>query len=162
MIQYKLMNYDIYTDGACLRNPGYGGVGFVVYRNGNIEKTFAQGYTHTTNNRMELRAVIAVLKKYSNKKDKITIWTDSIYVKNGVTQWMSTWVKNDWISKSSGKKMLVKNTDLWKQIYSLKSKNIKYRWVKAHSNNEGNELADKLAREAAEYGPFINDVGYDK
>ena len=108
------MEYEVYTDGSCKGNPGPGGIGAVVYRDGSIVETYSQGYYRTTNNRMELRAVIEVLKKYGNV-DKITVWTDSEYVRKGITQWMDGWKRNGWARMEGGRRKPVKNVDLWEQ-----------------------------------------------
>ena len=150
------MKYEVYTDGSCLGNPGRGGTGAVVYLDGVVDHTFSQGYEKTTNNRMELLAVIKVLEKF-NDKENVEIWTDSEYVQKGITMWINNWKKNNWISSS---KKPVKNKDLWELLDELNKPNVKYHWIKGHSNEEGNETADSLARCAAERGPFIVDPGY--
>ena len=153
------MEYTVYTDGSCKGNPGRGGIGAVVYLDGVQVYTFSQGYCETTNNRMELMAVIFVLGKYANVED-ITIWTDSEYVRKGVTEWLDGWKKNGWMRNEGGRKKPVKNADLWKKLDELNKKHIKYRWVKGHSNEEGNETADSLATCSSTRGPFIRDEGF--
>ena len=156
------MKYVAYTDGSCRGNPGVGGIGAVVYLDGVEDYTFSQGYYNTTNNRMELMAVIFVLEKYADVKD-ITIWTDSEYVRKGITEWMKTWKKNNWMrSGRNNKKVSVKNVDLWKKLDELNKDYIEYRWVKGHSNEVGNETADDLATCASARGPFIHDEGFIK
>ena len=139
------MKYTIYTDGACSGNPGPGGWGAVIFDEKKKQQNISGKVKDTTNNRMELMAPIMALKKIKSKSD-ITIFTDSIYVKNGITEWIKKWKKNDW--KNSNKKA-VKNKDLWIKLDDLCQKNIvQWKWVKGHSNNEYNNLADVLATEA--------------
>ena len=144
------MDVTIYTDGSCFGNPGPGGWGAVILFE-NFKKKIFGGEKKTTNNRMELTATIKAIefcniykkeKKLSLKK--IKIYTDSIYVKNGITIWINKWEKNDW--KTTDKKD-VKNIDLWKKLKSLeKDKAIEWNWVKGHSYNQMNDLADQLAK----------------
>ena len=150
------MKYEIYTDGSCLGNPGRGGLGAVVYLNGVENYTFSQGFEYTTNNRMELLAVITVLEKYGDQED-IEIWTDSMYVKDGITRWLKSWKEKGW-KKADGKG--IKNKDLWEKLDSVNRLHIKYNWIKGHSNEVGNETADALAVMASNRGPFIKDEGY--
>ena len=135
----------IYTDGSCLENPGNGGWAAIINDNGNIKK-ISGNEKSTTNNRMELVAPINALKNIDTK-DEIEIYTDSQYVKLGITEWINTWVKNNW---QTSKKEKVKNKDLWLDLYNLnKSLNIKWIWVKAHAGNLINEEVDLLAKKAA-------------
>ena len=135
----------IYTDGSCLSNPGNGGWAAIINIDGEIKK-ISGNEKNTTNNRMELMAPINALK-YINSKDQIEIFTDSKYVKNGITEWINTWVLNNW--KTSNKED-VKNKDLWIELYKLnKSLNVKWNWVKAHAGDTLNEEVDILAKEAA-------------
>ena len=139
------MKFKIYTDGACSGNPGPGGWGAVIFDKENNQKNISGNEKNTTNNRMELFAAIMALKKIKINSD-IVIYTDSIYVKNGITEWMKKWKKNGW--KNANKKP-VKNKDLWVVLNNLtKKKSIVWKWVKAHAGNRLNELADKLATEA--------------
>ena len=139
------MKYTIYTDGACSGNPGPGGWGAVIFDQDKKQKNISGNEKNTTNNRMELMAPIMALKKIKSKSD-IVIFTDSIYVKNGITEWIKKWEKNGW--KSSNKKA-VKNKDLWIKLNDLCQKNkVLWKWVKGHSNNKYNNLADELATEA--------------
>ncbi|MEC9206282.1 MAG: ribonuclease HI [Pseudomonadota bacterium] len=139
----------LFTDGACSGNPGPGGWGAVIINEGKIQK-FSGGELNTTNNRMELQAAIEGIKKSLNA-NKIILYTDSKYLKDGITIWVSNWRKNNWLTSS---KKPVKNKDLWIQLDALNSNlNISWRWVKAHQNSnteetELNNLADTLAREA--------------
>ena len=139
------MKYTIYTDGACSGNPGPGGWGAVIFDEQKEQYDISGKEKNTTNNRMELVAPIMALKKIKSKSD-ITIFTDSIYVKNGITEWIKKWKKNDW--KNSNKKA-VKNKDLWIKLNDLCQKNkVQWKWIKGHSNNKYNNLADDLATEA--------------
>ena len=135
----------IYTDGSCLSNPGNGGWAAIININGEIKK-ISGNEKNTTNNRMELMAPINALKNM-NPKDQIEIFTDSKYVKNGITEWINTWVLNNW---KTSKKEDVKNKDLWIELYKLnQSLNVKWNWVKAHAGDPLNEEVDMLAKEAA-------------
>ena len=139
------MNCTIYTDGACSGNPGPGGWGAVIFDERQKQNNISGAVKDTTNNRMELMAPIMALKKIKTKSD-ITIFTDSTYVKNGITEWIKKWEKNGW--KNSNKKP-VKNKDLWIKLNDLCQKNkITWKWVKGHSNNKYNTLADELATQA--------------
>ena len=133
----------IYTDGACSGNPGPGGWG-VLMRAGEHKKELCGGELDTTNNRMEMMAVIealSALKKYSSVK----IYTDSKYVLQGITEWMDGWKANNW--KTASKKP-VKNKDLWQRIDTLvQAHNVEFVWVKGHAGDPGNERADELARQ---------------
>jgi len=137
---------DIYTDGACSGNPGPGGWGVLIQLDDkNIE--LSGGDNETTNNRMELMAAIIALEEI-NKDYKINLYTDSNYVKDGITSWISNWKKNSW--KTANKKD-VKNKDLWIRLdAAIKGKDISWIWVKGHAGNAGNEQADYLARSALE------------
>ena len=138
---------DIYTDGACLGNPGPGGWAFIIkYRNGNI-KEFSGSEKYTTNNKMELTAAIKAIK-YFKKKIIINIYTDSKYLKDGITIWIKKWKLNGW--KTSNKKN-VKNSDLWKLLEEkIQNHEIHWMWVKGHDENIFNEKADMLAKKAIE------------
>ena len=139
------MKYKIYTDGACSGNPGPGGWGAVIFDNNNKQKNISGSVKNTTNNRMELSAAIKGLE-YIKTSSEITIYTDSTYVKNGITEWILKWKKSEW--KNSNKKP-VKNKDLWIKLDDLCEQNqIKWKWVKGHSNNKYNNLADALATQA--------------
>ena len=135
----------IYTDGSCLSNPGNGGWAAIINMNGEIKK-ISGNEKNTTNNRMELMAPINALKNI-NSKDPIEIFTDSKYVKNGITEWINTWVLNNW---KTSKKEDVKNKDLWLELHKLnQSLNVKWNWVKAHAGDPLNEEVDMLAKKAA-------------
>ncbi|MGY9008107.1 MAG: ribonuclease HI [Rhodobacterales bacterium] len=140
-----------YTDGACSGNPGPGGWGVILQAKDdhNIikERELYGGELETTNNRMELMAAISSLENLE-KPTKLTIITDSNYVKGGVTDWINNWKKNNW--KTANKKD-VKNIDLWKRLDLARSKHqVTWRWVKGHSGQEENERADALARAGME------------
>jgi len=138
------MKYVIYTDGACSGNPGPGGWGAIILNEEN-ETNISGKEKSTTNNRMELIAPIMALRKIK-KASKIIIYTDSIYLKNGITTWIKNWEKNGW--KNANKKP-VKNKDLWVTLNELSKEHvINWKWVKAHAGNKYNEIADKLATEA--------------
>jgi ribonuclease HI len=133
----------MYADGACKGNPGVGGWGvFLAF--GEHEKSLCGGELHTTNNRMELLAVIQGLK-ILKRACNVHIYTDSVYVHKGMTEWLSAWQARGW--KTSDKKP-VKNEDLWRELVDVsKQHTIQWHWVKGHSGNEGNEKADELANQ---------------
>lgn len=138
------MKIKIYTDGACSGNPGKGGWGALIQENDN-EKKLSGSELNTTNNRMELTAVIRALEHYAEAKE-IEVFTDSKYVMQGITEWIKNWKTNHW--KTSQKKD-VKNKDLWVLLDSVSAKHdIKWSWVKGHAGDYGNEIADKLATQA--------------
>ena len=135
----------IYTDGSCLGNPGFGGWAAIIFLNDKKIKIKGKK-RNTTNNQMELMAPIKALKKIP-VGEKVQIYTDSKYVKTGITEWIESWKKNNW--KTSSKKK-VKNKDLWKELDRLSEKyQIKWLWVKGHSGDIVNEEVDQLAKEAA-------------
>ena len=135
----------IYTDGSCIGNPGKGGWAAIIFMN-NEKKILKGSKNITTNNQMELTATIKALK-YISTKDKIQIYTDSKYVKQGITEWITKWKINGW---KTSKKEEVKNKDLWLELDNLTSKNsIEWVWVKAHSDNDLNNEVDLLARKEA-------------
>jgi ribonuclease HI len=139
------MKYEIYTDGACSGNPGPGGWGAVILDKDNNQKNISGNEKDTTNNKMELLAPIMALKKIETNS-KVTIYTDSTYVKNGITEWIKKWEINGW--KSANKKP-IKNKDLWIELNNLcKDNQVIWKWVKGHSNNKFNNLADELATQA--------------
>ena len=138
---------DIYTDGACMGNPGPGGWAFIIkYGNGET-KAFSGSAKYTTNNKMELTAAIKAIK-YFKKKIIINIYTDSKYLKDGITIWIKKWKLNGW--KTSNKKK-VKNSDLWKLLEKkIQNHEVYWTWVKGHNENFLNEKADMLAKKAIE------------
>ena len=139
------MKYKIYTDGACSGNPGPGGWAAIIIVNNEIKDTFSGSEKNTTNNQMELMAPIKAIQKFK-KKSEISIFTDSTYVRDGITNWIKQWEKNGW--KTASKKP-VKNKDLWKKLKNLSSKHsIKWIWIKGHSQDKYNNLVDELAQGA--------------
>ena len=135
----KIVN--IYTDGACRGNPGKGGWGAVLEYGGKSKEIYGGDFS-TTNNKMELKAVIEALRLLT-EPCKVTLTTDSKYVMDGITSWIENWKKNNW--KNASKKD-VKNKDLWIELDKLTTKhNVKWNWVKGHSGHEKNEIADALA-----------------
>ncbi len=138
----KLM-VTIYTDGACSGNPGPGGWGALLHFNGS-EKELCGGAPDTTNNRMELMAPIKALGALT-KPCKVTIVTDSKYVKDGITTWIHTWKKNGW---KNAKKKPVKNADLWQALDEARNGHeVSWQWVKGHAGHPENERADALANQ---------------
>lgn len=134
----------VFTDGSCSGNPGPGGWG-VVYESKAKRATLSGFSKATTNNQMEMMAAIKAIEQLPADVD-ITIYTDSMYVKNGITQWIKQWKVNGWRSASNKP---VKNQDLWVQLDAIQSeKNIKWEWVKGHALCANNEMADFLARSA--------------
>ena len=145
------MEIKIYTDGACIGNPGPGGWAAVII-NENTKKEIFGGEKLTTNNRMELTATIKALEYCVEQEARqpllklIKIYTDSTYVKEGITVWINKWEKNNW--KTTDKKN-VKNIDLWKKLKELTESNqIQWNWIKGHSNDRMNDLVDELAKKA--------------
>ena len=137
---------EMYTDGACLGNPGKGGWG-VLLRYGEAEKALYGGEKLTTNNRMELTAVIKGLEALT-KSCRIKITTDSKYVLQGVTEWMPNWKKRNW--RTANKKPVL-NVELWQQLDELVAQHeIEWNWVKGHSGHPENELADQLANQGVD------------
>lgn len=133
---------EVYTDGACSGNPGPGGWGAILRWNGH-EKELSGGALETTNNRMEMMAVIKALEAITKDKADVHIYTDSKYVMQGVNEWMDGWKAKGW--KTASKKP-VKNKDLWERIDSLVNlHNVKFSWVKGHAGHPDNERADQLA-----------------
>lgn len=145
----------LYTDGASRGNPGPGGYGVLLLWNGH-RKELSQGYKHTTNNRMELLAVIEGLKAIKKKEIPVTVFSDSQYVVNAVEKgWLDTWIKTNF---KGGKK----NQDLWKEYYELaKGFTIKFVWVKGHADNPYNNRCDQLATAAADGKNLLEDIGYE-
>lgn len=137
---------EIFTDGACKGNPGPGGWGAVI-RYGRHEKDISGGEPDTTNNRMEMSAVIEALKLLS-EPCQITLYTDSKYVLDGMTKWIAGWQRNGWKNAS---KQPVRNADLWRDLIDATARHkITWQWVKGHSGHAENDRADKLASDAAE------------
>ncbi len=139
------LKIEIYTDGACSGNPGKGGYGIVMkVPEKNYEKQYSKGFRMTTNNRMELLAVITALEKLKSAENEIHIYTDSKYVSEAINQkWIFGWVKNGFTK--------VKNPDLWKMFYQLfKKHNPKFHWIKGHNGHPENEICDQLAVKASQ------------
>ena len=148
------MEIKIYTDGACVGNPGPGGWAAIILLENERKELFG-GEKLTTNNRMELMATIKALEYCFEQEKKqpslklVRIFTDSTYVKEGITVWINNWEKNNW--KTSDKKN-VKNIDLWKKLKELANSNqIEWHWIKGHSENPMNDLADELAKKATPF-----------
>ncbi|HET8860167.1 ribonuclease HI [Marivirga sp.] len=144
----------IYTDGSALGNPGPGGYG-IVLRFGDKVKEISGGFRNTTNNRMELLAIVEALKSLKTKKYPIHIYSDSKYVIDSITKgWLSGWVKKGFKGK--------KNVDLWKQYLQVsKGYDLNFHWVKGHAGNPDNERCDRLAVAKAENGPHLIDEGFE-
>ena len=135
---------EIWTDGGCKPNPGPGGWAAIMRFKG-VEKELTGGEAATTNNRMEMTAAAAALEALK-KPSKVVIHTDSEYVKNGITRWMTGWVRKNWRSSTGDP---VKNMDLWRRILEAeKPHKVEWKWVRGHAGNEMNERADRLATEA--------------
>lgn len=149
---------DIYTDGACSGNPGAGGYGIVMLYKG-ARKELSQGYKVTTNNRMEMLAVIKALECLK-EPCQVTLYSDSKYVVDSITKgWVYNWQKKGWI-KSDRKKAL--NVDLWERLLSLlKIHQVEFVWVKGHAENVENERCDELARGAVASGNLMEDENYN-
>ena len=140
-----MIKADIYTDGSCLGNPGPGGWAVIIKFDNGAIKELSGSEVRTTNNRMELTAAIKAITSFK-KKTEINFYTDSKYLKEGITIWIKKWKINKW--KTSNKKD-VKNSDLWKLLENeTKNHFIKWSWVKAHNDDTLNEKADKLAKKA--------------
>jgi ribonuclease HI len=138
-------NIQIYTDGGCRGNPGVGGWGVLLQYNGK-QKTLKGNSKLTTNNQMELTAIIKALQSLKKNTVAIDLWTDSKYAIDGINNWIQNWKKNNW--KTAAKKD-VKNKELWQELDALHEKfTINWHWVKGHSGNAGNEIVDGLANQA--------------
>lgn len=132
---------EIYTDGACSGNPGPGGWGALLIFKNKTKEIFGH-QTSTTNNQMEMQAAISALKCLK-RRSKVKLFTDSKYLQKGITEWIHNWKKNNWL-KSDNKPL--KNVELWKNLQQeIEKHDIIWSWVKGHSTNEGNIIADKLA-----------------
>lgn len=135
----------IYTDGSCMGNPGPGGWGVCFVLPDKRTFSLSGHEAQTTNNRMEMMAGIEALKLVP-EKCPVTLYTDSQYLKNGITLWMPSWVKNQW---KTSKGEAVKNQDLWQKLdHEVSLRMVTWQWVKAHNGNEYNEKADALAKQA--------------
>ena len=143
---------EIYTDGAAKGNPGPGGFG-VVMRSGEYEKEISSGFFHTTNNRMELLAVIVALESLKRKRSQVLVYSDSKYVVDAINKkWVDKWKKRSWLR--------VKNPDLWKRLLKvLNEHNVTFFWIKGHNDHPENERCDQLAVQAS-HSPTMEDKGY--
>ena len=140
-----LTEVEVFTDGACLGNPGPGGYAALLRSVGH-EKEIAGGEALTTNNRMELMAAIAALELLK-RPCRVTLWTDSTYVRDGITKWVKGWKARGWKTAS---REPVKNVDLWQRLDSAAAAHkVDWRWVRGHDGHVENERVDKLARDAA-------------
>ena len=141
------MSIKVYTDGACRGNPGPGGWGVYIQLN-DEEKDLYGGNPETTNNQMEMQAALEALKYLKDKNDVIELYTDSNYLRQGITEWIHKWKLNNWITAA---KKPVANRDLWIEISDLNEKmNVQWNWVKGHAGDPGNERADQLANLGAD------------
>ena len=141
------MSIKVYTDGACKGNPGPGGWGVYIQSN-EVEKELYGGNPETTNNQMEMQAALEALKHLKDEDEVIELYTDSNYLRQGITEWIHNWKKNNW--KTAAKKP-VANRDLWIEISDLNEKmTVEWNWVKGHAGDPGNERADELANIGAE------------
>ena len=141
------MSIKVYTDGACKGNPGPGGWGVYIQSNED-EKELYGGNPETTNNQMEMQAALEALKHLKDKDEVIELYTDSNYLRQGITEWIHKWKLNNW--RTAAKKP-VANRDLWIEISDLDEKmNVQWNWVKGHAGDPGNERADELANIGAE------------
>jgi ribonuclease HI len=139
----------VYTDGGCIGNPGPGAYAAIL-RYGAHEKELVGGYRQTTNNRMEMRAAIAALEALTHPC-RVELYTDSAYLRNGITKWVFGWQRNGW---RTGNKEPVKNQDLWQRLLTAINRHqhmggVEWHWTKGHAGDPANERADKLANQAA-------------
>jgi ribonuclease HI len=150
---------ELWTDGAAVPNPGAGGYGILLLRDGERWE-FSQGYRHTTNNRMELMAVIAGLEKLP-PQTRVTVYSDSKYVTDSINKgWLGRWVESGG-RKSSMSREGVKNWDLWKRMHAAMSRvEVDFEWVRGHAGVAENEICDRLAEDAARSADLIDDVGF--
>ena len=147
---------EIFTDGSCLGNPGPGGYGALLKYNGH-SKELSQGFLLTTNNRMEMLATITALEALT-QPCIVTLTTDSQYVKQGITTWITKWRANNWLTST---KQPVKNVDLWQALdMQTQRHRVEWRWVKGHAGHIENERCDQLAKDAAQSKNLIVDAGY--
>jgi ribonuclease HI len=150
-----MMQINLYTDGGARGNPGPGGYGIVLeYPEKNYRKEFAEGFKHTTNNRMELRAVIEGLKKLKTTDLQVTVYTDSRYVADAVEKkWVFGWERKQFKDR--------KNADLWKELLEqIRMHSVKFVWIKGHNNHAQNERCDALAVAASKQQQLKEDIGF--
>ena len=141
------MSIKVYTDGACRSNPGPGGWGVYIINGNQTEELFG-GDGSTTNNKMEMQAAISALMHLKDSESSIELYTDSNYLRQGITEWIYKWKKNDWLTSS---KKPVANRELWIELDKLNSgMNVNWYWVKGHAGDPGNEKADELANKGAD------------
>ena len=141
------MSIKVYTDGACRGNPGPGGWGVYIINGNQTEELYA-GDPSTTNNKMEMQAAISALMHLKNTNTSIELYTDSNYLRQGITEWIYNWKKNNWLTSS---KKPVANRELWIELDKLNSQmNVNWNWVKGHAGDPGNEKADELANKGAD------------
>ena len=134
----------IYCDGSCLGNPGLGGWSALYIQNDKLVKKICGSERYSTNNKMELRAAIEALKNLTTNENKAELYTDSNYLKLGITEWIKNWKITNW---NNGR---IKNIEYWQELEALNLRlSIKWFWIKAHNKDKYNEIADKLARHAA-------------
>lgn len=139
---------EIYVDGSCLGNPGPGGYGSIL-RFGDVEKEISGSAAHTTNNRMEMMALIEALRQLK-RPCRVRLFTDSQYLMKGITQWVPGWIKKNWVN---AQKKPVLNRDLWEEILRLsRPHQIEWNWVRGHNGHKENERCDRLAKEALKRG----------
>lgn len=149
----------VYTDGGSINNPGPGGYGVVIERNGE-RRELSGGVRHTTNNRMEMTAAIVALRELQDCGKKIALYSDSSYLVNGITKgWVKKWQKKGWL-KSDGEPVV--NVDLWQELLTLQGGvHVTFHWVKGHAGNELNERCDQLATAAARQTGLVADMVYE-
>jgi ribonuclease HI len=150
------LKVEIFTDGACSGNPGPGGYGILMrVPEKNYQKTYSKGFRKTTNNRMELMAVIFALSKLKSPENDVHIYTDSKYVADAINQnWIYGWIKRGWKN--------VKNPDLWQEFHKLyKIHHPKIHWIKGHNGHPENELCDQLAVAASQSGKLEIDLFFE-
>ncbi|VFP78839.1 Ribonuclease HI [Candidatus Erwinia haradaeae] len=146
---------EVFTDGSCLGNPGPGGYGVIMYSDG-YKKTFSAGFYLTTNNRMEMMAAIVALESLRNRS-VVVLSTDSQYVQQGISIWMTAWKKRSWRTVN---RQVVKNIDLWKRLdEAISYHHMTWQWIRGHNGHIENESCDTLARFAAAH-PTFDDLGY--
>lgn len=150
------MRIEIYTDGACSGNPGPGGYGILMRApERKVEKKFSRGFRKTTNNRMELLAVITALENLTSPQEDVHIFTDSKYVADAINKgWLKNWIKKNFKDK--------KNPDLWRRFVPLQNKHkVEFHWLKGHAGHPENELCDRLAVSAYQNGNLGIDQGFE-
>ena len=153
----------LYTDGACSGNPGAGGYG-VVLKYGDLCRELSGGFARTTNNRMELLAVITGLEAVKWDRADVLVTSDSAYVVNAINKgWLRNWTENGFVSHSGGKEKPVSNVDLWKRLLPLLGRHsVRFEWVKGHNDHPENERCDRLAVAASKAQNLPADAGYEQ